>query len=132
MSILGSIVSDLAKAGHAVQSFVEKIGDDAPAVVQNVTNDANKIIPVIEAFVPGSTSAITLAQVLLDKAAQVVEDAGTAAAGSGLNVSLDQALVNEIKAVIAAAKTHAGVAGASTPFVPATATHPLPAAAQSK
>lgn len=108
MSILGTIVSDLAKAGNAVKGFVEKVAGDAPAVVQTVTADANKIIPVIEAFVPGSTAAIALGNTLLDTVAQAVEDAGTAAGANGLSVSLDQTIVKDIQAVIAAAKAAAG------------------------
>ena len=73
MSKLGTLVSDLAKAGNAVKNFVEKIAGDAPAIVQTVTNDANKIIPVIEAFVPGSTAAIALGNTLLDTVAQPVD-----------------------------------------------------------
>ena len=118
---LGTLVSDLAKAGSAVKNFIEKVAGDAPAVVQTVTNDANKIIPVLEAFVPKSTTAINLGFTLLDKVAQAVEDAGTAAASNGLSVQLDQSIVADIQAVIAAAKSAAGKGTATAASAPVAA-----------
>jgi hypothetical protein len=107
---LGTIVSDLAKAGQDVKNFFLKVAKDAPAAVQDVTADVNALAPVIEAFVPGSAAAINLGESLLDKIAQAVEDAGAAAGANGLTVSLDQATVTAVKAVIASAKTAAAAA----------------------
>jgi hypothetical protein len=107
---LGTIVSDLAKAGNAVKTFLEKIGSEAPAEVAAITADADKLIPVIEKFVPGSAKAIALMQKLLDDAAQVVEDAGSSAGGNALNVTLDTQTVTDLKSVIADAKAAAKVA----------------------
>jgi hypothetical protein len=104
MSILGTAVSDLKKAGEDVKNFILKVAGDAPAVVQEIATDAAAVTPVIEAFVPGSTAAINLGNTLLDKVAQAVEDAGTAAGGNGLSVSFDETVVADVKAVIAAAK----------------------------
>jgi hypothetical protein len=114
-NLLGTIVSDLAKAGNAVKSFFEKTAADAPAIVATVTADEGKIAPVIEAFVPGSATAFNLAMKLLDGAAQVVEDAGEAAGANALNVTLDTQTVSDLKTVIAAAKA------ASLPSSPAPA-----------
>jgi hypothetical protein len=108
---LGTIVSDLARAGNKVKLFLEKIGGEAPAEVVKITKDAEEIVPVIEKFVPGSTKAIALMEKLLDAAAQVVEDAGQAAGANALNVTLDTQTVTDLKAVIADAK----LAAAPTP-----------------
>lgn len=112
---LGTIVSDLAKAGNKVKLWLEKIAGEAPAEVAIVTQDIEKVAPVIEKFVPGSTKAITLMEKLLDDAAQVVEDAGAAAGSNALNVTLDSQTVTDLKQVISDAKT-----AAKTP-APATA-----------
>lgn len=112
MSVLGTIVSDLKKAGEDVKNFIVKVAGDAPAVIQTIADDEAAIAPIIEAFVPGSAAAIKLGNTLLDAVAQAVEDAGAAATGNGLSVPLDQAIVNDVKAVIAAAK--AAVEKAST------------------
>jgi hypothetical protein len=104
---LGSIVSDLKKAGESVKAFILKIAGEAPTIVADVVADEQKLAPIIEQFVPGSAAAIALGNSLLDKVAQAVEDAGAAATTNGLMVSLDQAIINDIKAVIAAAKSAA-------------------------
>jgi hypothetical protein len=126
MSVLGTIVSDLKKAGEDVKNFLVKVAGDAPAIVQTVVADESAIAPVIEEFVPGSTTAINVANSLLDKVAQAVEDAGPAATANGLSVSLDQAIVNDIKAVIAAAKAAFAPAASAAPAAKAT---PAPAKA---
>jgi hypothetical protein len=104
MSKLGTIASDLAKAGTEVKDFFEKAAEKAPGIVQEVTADEQQFAALIEKFVPGSTKAINIAMKLLDDAAQVVEDAGQAAGANALNVSLDTQTINDLKTVIAAAK----------------------------
>jgi hypothetical protein len=104
MSKLGTIVSDFKKAAEAVKHFLITAGKDAPVVVQEIVKDEEALAPIIEAFIPQSTIAFTLANALLDKIAQAVEDAGEAASKNGLSVALDQQTVADVKAVIAAAK----------------------------
>lgn len=107
MGALNAVVSDLAKAGNDVKKFIEKVAGEAPSIVQDVTADEQKLAPVIEAFLPGSAKAFALAMKLLDGAAQIVEDAGTAASANGLSVTLDEQTVSDLKGVIASAKTAA-------------------------
>lgn len=107
---LGTIVSDLKKAGEDVKTFIQKVAGDAPAVVQKIAADEAAIVPVIEAFIPGSTQAINLGNSLLDQVAAAVEAAGTAAGANGLSVSFDQTVVKDVQAVIAAAKAAAAKA----------------------
>jgi hypothetical protein len=103
--ILGTLLSDFKNEALKVKSFIQKVAGEAPGVVSAVAADEAKIVPVIEAFMPGSTKAINVGNAILDNVAQAVEDAGTAAGSSGLSVTLDQAIVNDVKSVIAAAKT---------------------------
>lgn len=105
---LGTLVSDFKNAAVDVKNFIIKVAGDAPKVIADVATDEAKIAPVIEAFLPSSAAAIALGNTILDAVAQAVEDAGTAAGSSGLSVSFDEAVVNDVKAVIAAAKTVAG------------------------
>lgn len=104
MSVLGTLVSDFRTAASDVKNFIIKVASDAPAVIATVVADEAKIAPVIEAFVPGSTAAITWGNALMNAIAQEIENAGAATGSSGLSVTLDQALVTQGKAVIAAAK----------------------------
>jgi hypothetical protein len=110
------LISDLVKAGKAVEKFIVKIADGAPAVVQEVTADVEKLAPVIEAFVPQSSTAFNLAMTMADKIGEAIEAAAPAALANGLNVSLNQAEVSAWQAVIAAAK-----AAAMKPAAPAAA-----------
>jgi len=107
---LGTLVSDFKKDAEAVKNFIVKIAGDAPAVVAAVTKDEAAIVPVLEAFLPKSSTAISLGNTLLDAVAQAVEDAGPAAGSSGLFVPLDQTVVSDVRAVIAAAKAAAAKA----------------------
>ena len=104
MSVLGTLVSDFKKAGDDVKAFVLRAAEAAPAAVATVVKDEAAVSKVVEAFVPGSTAVITLANTLLDLVANAVEAAGSAAGANGLSVSLDQATVASVKAVIATAK----------------------------
>jgi hypothetical protein len=102
---LGTLVSDFKADAEKVKSFIQKIAGDAPAVVAAVAADEAKIAPVVEAFLPGATAAITTTNNVMDAVAQAVENAGTAAGSSGLSVPIDQALVSSVKNVIASAKS---------------------------
>ena len=104
MSKLGTIVSDFKKAAEAVKHFLIKAGNDAPGIVQEIVKDEEALAPIIEAFIPQSTIAFDLANALLDKVAQAIEDAGEAASKNGLSLALDQQTVADVKAVISAAK----------------------------
>lgn len=104
MSILGTLVTDFKKDAGKVKSFLLKIAGDAPAVVAVVVADEQKVAQVLEAFLPQSAVAFQVADQIINLVAQAVEDAGPASAANGLVVKFDQAVVNDVKAVIAAAK----------------------------
>lgn len=104
MSILGTLVSDFKTAATDVKDFLLKAAGEAPAIVTDVVTNAEKVTPVIEAFLPGSAAVITMANTLLDVVAQAVEDLGAAAAKDGLAVTLDEQVVADMKAIIAAAQ----------------------------
>jgi hypothetical protein len=107
---LGTLVSDFKKDALDVKNFLVSVGAKAPAIVADVISDEQKIAPIVEEFIPGSSGVITLGNNLLDLVAQAVEDAGTAAGANGLSVSFDQKVVNDVKAAIAAAKAAAAKA----------------------
>ena len=109
MSKLGTLVSEFKKVGLDIRTELEKLAVSAPKVVADVMADEAKLAPILETFVPGSAVAIAWGNNLMDAVAQAIEDAGTAAGSSGLSVSLDQQLVTDGKAVIAAAKTASGI-----------------------
>ncbi len=116
--------SKLDAIGKDVKDFIEKVAGDAPAVMQTVTADAAAVAPVLEAFVPKSTSVIASALNIADLVGDAVEAAGPAAGANGLSVTLDQAAVADVQAIIAAAKS---AVAKSTPPPPITQAAPAPA-----
>jgi hypothetical protein len=102
-----SLTADIAKIkadAAKVKAWITTVADEAPAEVAKVLNDANLVLPVIEAFVPGSTVVATATESATNAILTAVEATGTATASNGLSVSLDQAVVNDVKAAIAALK----------------------------
>lgn len=99
MSILATVRKDAAD----VKAFILKVVGKAPAIVQSAVAAEESLAPVVEAFVPGSAAIVGVVDRLLVLAEGAVTAAGSAAS-QPLNVALDTALVNDIKAIIAAAK----------------------------
>jgi hypothetical protein len=104
---LGTLVSDFKNDALDLKNWIVKEAASAPKVVATAAADAAKIEPVIEAFLPSSSTAINLFNTVGDQIAQAVEDLGTAASGNGLSVTFDESVIADFKAVIAAAKAAA-------------------------
>jgi hypothetical protein len=87
--------------------------------VANVMQKAGKAEPEIEAlsslFFPQAVELERGAFALLGLAAQAVNDAGGAAGANGINITLDQQLIADIKALIDAIEQYAKSAGLSKP-----------------
>lgn len=100
MSILATIKQDAVD----VKNFLLKVAGEAPAVASTVITDVAKVAPVVEAFVPGASAVDTTITNILVAVENAVSATGTAAASNGLSVTLDQALVNDVKVLLSAAK----------------------------
>jgi phage-related minor tail protein len=123
----------LETIGTDVKNFILKVAGDAPAVLQTVVNDEQEIAPVLEAFVPKSTTVVNTAMNIANLVADAVEAAGPAASANGLSVSLDQATVASVQAIIDAAKAAVSKSAPATPAAPANppvagSTSPAPSA----
>jgi hypothetical protein len=88
-------------------------------VVANVMQKAQKADPEIEAlsslFFPQAVELERGAFALLGLAAQAVNDAGSAAGANGINTTLDQQLIADIKALMDAIEQYAKSAGVPKP-----------------
>lgn len=100
-----SILATIKKDAEAVKSFILKVAGDAPAVFAKVVADEQAVAPVVEAFVPGSTAVLGIANTILALVEKAVIDAGAAAGSNALSVTLDAQTVSDVKAVITAAST---------------------------
>jgi hypothetical protein len=94
------VVSDV----DAAKKGLEAAAAEAPAIFGDIVKDEQKLAPVIEALVPGSTAVIATANAILTAVETAVEGAGEAAGANGLSVTLDQTLVNDVKQLLATAK----------------------------
>lgn len=108
--------------GHFFATVAGDVVKGARAVA-NVMLKAEKAAPEIEAlsslFFPQAVELERGAFALLGMAAQAVSEAGDAAAANGINITLDQQLVADIKTLIQAIETYAQSAGVAKPAVPA-------------
>ena len=99
-----TVAGDIVKGARAVASVMLK---------------AQKAEPEIEALsrllFPQAVELERGAFALLGMAAQAVTEAGSAAAANGINISLDQQLVADIKALIEAIEQYSKSAGLTKP-----------------
>ena len=98
---------DIVKGARAVASVMIKVGKAEPEVEA-----------ISSLFFPEAVALERGAFALLGLAAQAVSDAGSAAEQSGINITLDQQLIADIKALIVAIEQYAKSAGLQKP-VPA-------------
>ena len=103
------------KIGQAVKTAVLKISGEMPAVQAEIAKVAPTVEAVSNMVFPGSA---TFEQHLLDVwgvAANAVKDAGAAAGGNAISITLDQTLVNDIKGFLPAVEAYLHPAASAAP-----------------
>ena len=95
---------DMVKMARAVRGALEKVGADAPKLVQDVAADLPTIEALTNLIAPGAGALEETAFNIFGVVAVAVEGAGEAASANGLSVPLDKALILDIKAAIATVK----------------------------
>lgn len=86
---------DLKVGAEAVLKATEKIEGEA-ATVEPVINQ------VLKGINPAAAKVAETAEAVLAKVAAAIQDAGAAASANGINVTFDQEVVADVKAIIAA------------------------------
>lgn len=114
MSILGTIEADLGKVArafvtgaHALKNALVAAAHEEEKIapeVQAVENVANKVVGEIY---PGADVVAAAIEAVIGKALAAVDALGSAAAGNGLNVQLDAAAVEAVKAALPIVKAQA-------------------------
>lgn len=102
-----SVANDIVKVAKVVGPIYTKI-DSAEPTVELLSS------LVFPSAVPLERGAFAL----LGMAAQVVQEAGDAAGAGGLNITLDQQLVQDIKTLIPAIEAYAKQFGITKPVTP--------------
>lgn len=95
---------DLVKMGRVVRGAFEKVGADAPKLVKDVAADLPTIEAITNLVAPGAGVLEATAFNVFGVIAAAVESAGDAAQANGLSIALDNALIADVKAAIAAVK----------------------------
>ena len=101
-------IADIKKAAKVIQLGVlptlEKLHADAP-LIEGITQVVS----------PQAANIERVGDALLGTAIKALEDASTAAGSGGLNITLDAALVSDIRSIIAAVKSQAAPLVAAIP-----------------
>ena len=121
-----SLITTLSHAYAVAISDIKKVANfvetRALPVLEAVKADAPAVEAVTALVCPQLANIERVGEAVLGVVIQAIEDAGTAVGAGGLNVSLDAALVADIKAILPAIKA------AAKPVPPAVVA-PAPAAA---
>ena len=99
-----TLETNLLDFAKHVKAGLEAAEGDAVKVASFVENNASEITGLAALAGPGATSVTTVALNLLNVVITAVKGAGDAASANGLSVSLDSALVADVKAAIAASE----------------------------
>jgi len=99
-----TVAADIVKGARTVATVMAKIG-----------NTETEVEAISSLFFPQAVALERGAFALLGLAAQAVSEAGDAAASNGLNITLDQQLVTDIKGLIQAIEQYAQTVGTAKP-----------------
>jgi len=99
-----TVAADIVKGARVAATVMRKVG-----------NVETEVEAVSSLFFPQAVALERGAFALLGLAAQAVSEAGDAAAANGLNITLDQQLVADIKALIQAIEEYAKEVGTQKP-----------------
>ncbi len=100
MSVFTGIAADFVKAAKKFKSALLTAAADAPKVLGKIEADAPEITALVELAFPTAGQIETTSLAVLEAIATAVEGAGAAAGANGLTVSLDQAVITDVKAIL--------------------------------
>lgn len=114
MSILVQVETDLAKVGHAfvkgateLKAALTWAAGEEQALAPEITAVENVVNKVVAAVYPGSDVVAAAIEAVFAKALSAVDALGAAASADAVNVELDTAAVNAVKAALPIVKTQA-------------------------
>jgi hypothetical protein len=102
MSELAKLETGVVDIAKKIKAGVEDAGNDAVKLAAWLQNNSAEVTALAGLAGPQAASVTNVGLNLTNLAINAVKSAGSAAAGNGLSVSLDQATVDGVKALIAA------------------------------
>jgi hypothetical protein len=110
-NFFGTVAKDLVGFAKKLKAGILTVAKDAPKVIADIQKDEGAIEDLTGFLAPGAVQVEELAFNALGVLAHAVEDAGAAALANGLDVTLDQALVSDIRTLLPFLKSHAAKSG---------------------
>jgi hypothetical protein len=104
MSALTNFEQDVVKIATKIKNGVETAATDAAKVLGWITNEAPTIAGLASLTGPSGASIAALGLKLIGLVGTAIEGSGTAAGANAVNVTFDEAVINDVKAIIAAVK----------------------------
>ena len=104
MSIFSGVLKDVVKGAEWLKSEVVKAAEAAPGAIAKVEADAPEVEALANVIFPGSSAFVSAGLSVLEEVAGAIESAGSAAEANLLSAGLDQAVINNVKALIPAIK----------------------------
>lgn len=107
MNFFAHVAKDLVWFARKVRSGLITAGNEAPKVLAEVQKNQVLIEGITAAVAPGATAVENTAFSVLGASVQAIKDGGLVASANGLNLTLDQQLVADIRAIIPHLDAHA-------------------------
>jgi hypothetical protein len=102
MGVAAKLETDVLAIAAKVKKGLEAAEGDAVKVAAFIESNSTEITALASLAGPGASKASEVGLALLNTAITAVKGAGDAASQNGLTISLDQAAIADVKAVIAA------------------------------
>lgn len=99
---LATLETDAVKIAKELKAGIEVAGEDAVKLTAYLQANSGKVIQLAALAGPGSAAVAELGTTLVTLAINAVKQADSAALANGLNITLDQAAIAAVKALIAA------------------------------
>jgi len=100
MSAFTTVAHDIVAGAKAFKAGVLKVVGEAPVIINTITSNAPEVEALTSLVFPGAVAIEKAGLDVLTQVANAVSAAGDAATSNGLSVSFDQALINDVKALI--------------------------------
>jgi hypothetical protein len=97
-----SLESNVIAFAKKIKAGIEDAGEDALKLAGFLASNSVEIQGLASLAGPVGAKIASVGTSVLGKVIQAVQDAGDAASANGLTVSLDQSVIADVKAVIAA------------------------------
>jgi hypothetical protein len=102
MNVFTTVAHDIVNEAKAFKAWLLKAMEDAPMIIKKIEADTPEVEALTSLVCPGAAAVEHTALNVLTVVANAIHDVKDVATAKGLNVNFDQALINDVKALIPA------------------------------